>query len=79
MSIPLHNTIKYHSKYLLKQINDYRYKMTRKQLYTTPTVKLIEVDTQELLTGSETKNGESIERGKLVDFDFDDPLATDKD
>ncbi len=53
--------------------------MTRKQLYTTPTVKLIEVDTQELLTGSETKNGESIERGKLVDFDFNDPLATDKD
>ncbi len=79
MSIPLHNAIKYHSKYLLKQINDYRYKMTHKRLYSTPTLKCIVIDTQGVvLTGSEIKASESIERGKLVDFDFDDPLSTNK-
>lgn len=53
--------------------------MTHKRLYSTPTLKCIVIDTQGgMLSGSEIKASESIERGKLVDFDFDDPLSTNK-
>ncbi len=50
--------------------------MTRKRLYETPSTQDISLDAQGILAQSE-RNAQSIERGKLVDFDFDDPTAND--
>ena len=50
--------------------------MKRKRLYEKPTLHSVALEAQGLLAQSETRNAQSIERAKLVDFEFDDPRST---
>ena len=53
--------------------------MKRKRLYEKPALHSVALEAPGLLVQSESRNAQSIERAKLVDFDFDDPFATDNE
>lgn len=53
--------------------------MKRKRLYEKPALYSVALEAPGLLVQSESRNAQSIERAELVDFDFDDPLATDNE